>query len=79
MNVLEGAYLAWLDFREFGLSPTALNQAVVEKAGLWLDGGTIFGKSGAGFQRLNFACPRAVLKDALERLERAFHSTVFFL
>lgn len=40
-------------------------------AGLWLDAGTMFGKAGAGFQRINVACPRATLRAALKRLADA--------
>ncbi|MDR1572467.1 MAG: pyridoxal phosphate-dependent aminotransferase [Clostridiales Family XIII bacterium] len=68
----EGTYLAWMDFRGFGLSPEELDRMMVERAGLWLDGGTIFGEEGAGFQRINIACPRAALRQALERLAAAF-------
>ena len=37
---------------------------------LWLDAGNIFGKSGEGFERINAACPRSILDEALKRLER---------
>jgi len=63
----EGTYLAWLDFRELGLSANELNNAVTYKAKLWLNDGPVFGKSGSGFQRLNAACPRSILQNALER------------
>lgn len=66
----EGTYLLWLDCRGLGLSAEELEKAVVEKAGLWLDGGGMFGPCGEGFQRINIACPRAVLSQALERLSR---------
>ena len=68
----EGTYLIWLDFRGLGLSTEELERFIVEKARLWLDGGTMFGPSGAGFQRVNIACPRSVLAEAMERLEKAF-------
>jgi cystathionine beta-lyase len=42
---------------------------IVEKAGLWLDKGEIFGEAGNGFERLNFACPRSVLERALSKLK----------
>lgn len=67
----EGTYLLWLDFRSFGMKERELEEFIAHKAGLWLDGGTMFGKTGAGFQRVNAACPRATLKLALEKLERA--------
>lgn len=72
MTELEGTYLVWLDFREYGLSDTKLNQRIVHKAGLWLDRGDMFGKGGAGFQRINIACPRSTLEEALEKLVLAF-------
>ena len=49
----------------------ALNDLVVNKAKLWLDGGYIFGKGGAQFQRVVLACPRQTLEQALLRLEKA--------
>jgi cystathionine beta-lyase len=70
----EGTYLAWLDFRAYGLTPKELDRLMTEKAGLWLDGGTIFGAEGAGFQRVNFACPRSVLAQALAQIKEAVDS-----
>lgn len=64
----EGTYLVWLDFRELGLSEAALEQRIVHEAKLWLDGGGMFGAGGAGFQRINAACPRRLLREALERI-----------
>ncbi|MCD7854420.1 MAG: pyridoxal phosphate-dependent aminotransferase [Clostridiales bacterium] len=67
----EGTYLLWLDFRELGLTKPELKDLIINKAGLWLDRGEIFGKSGEGFERINIACPREVLKEALKKLEKA--------
>ncbi|MBO5303909.1 MAG: pyridoxal phosphate-dependent aminotransferase [Lachnospiraceae bacterium] len=72
MAELEGTYLVWLDFRAYDLCPYELNKRVVEEAGLWLDSGEMFGTGGCGFQRINIACPRSVLAQALERLKMAF-------
>jgi len=47
---------------------------MLEKARLYLDEGCIFGPEGAGFERVNIACPRAVLEDALIRLKNAVRS-----
>lgn len=71
MRKPEGTYLVWLDCRGLGRTERELEELIVQKAGLWLDAGTIFGKSGAGFQRINVACPRATLRAALERLADA--------
>ncbi len=69
----EGTYLPWVDFSHLQLGVQELERFVIEKAKLWLDGGTLFGKSGAGFQRFNIAAPRAVVRQALEQLEAAMH------
>lgn len=68
---LEGTYLVWLDFRGTGLSGDELEKLIIHKAKLWLDSGNIFGESGRGFQRINVACPRSVLKKALTRIKDA--------
>jgi cystathionine beta-lyase len=67
----EGTYLAWLDFRALRLSDKELENLIIHKAKLWLDGGTMFGSGGSGFQRINIACPRATLEKALLQLEAA--------
>ena len=72
MTELEGTYLIWLDFRQYGLSDMELNRQIIYNAKLWLDAGNIFGITGQGFQRMNIACPRSVLAEALNRLASAF-------
>jgi len=73
MIVPEGTYLVWLDFRRLGLGSAELENLVIEEAGLWLDSGTMFGDSGKGFQRINVACPRSILDQALKQLAYAVH------
>lgn len=68
----EGTYLLWLDFSAYGLLQDELDGRIVKNAKLWLSGGTSFGQDGKGFQRINVACPRATLAEALNRLEKAF-------
>lgn len=70
----EGTYLVWLDCSELGITGEELDQFIVDKAGLWLDGGSMFGPSGAAFQRVNIACPRATLQLALDKLKTAVDS-----
>jgi aminotransferase/cystathionine beta-lyase len=65
---LEGTYLQWLDFRAWGLKPEELEKFMTEKAYWFTDEGYSFGEEGSGFERLNLACPTAVLQEALERL-----------
>lgn len=70
----EGTYLLWLDFKALKLSHEELEDLIVNKAKLWLDGGKMFGESGSGFQRINVACPRKILTEALVRLETAVNN-----
>ena len=67
----EGTYLVWMDFRGLGIAEKNLKDFVENQAGLWLDGGKMFGESGIGFQRINVACPRKTLEKALTQLESA--------
>ncbi|MDO8577849.1 MAG: MalY/PatB family protein [Dehalococcoidales bacterium] len=79
----EGTYLVWLDCRKLarlpkspgdgvqGMSTKKLRDFFIKKAKVGLEDGTIFGPEGSGFQRMNIACPRATLKEALGRIERA--------
>lgn len=69
----EGTYLLWLDFRELNLTEEELEDLIINKAKLWLDGGTMFGVEGLGFQRINIACPRKILEQALEQLVQAIN------
>ena len=66
---IEGTYLVWLDFHKTGLSAEELDRRIILNAKLWLDSGKIFGKCGEGFQRINVACPRSILKEALDRIK----------
>jgi cystathionine beta-lyase len=67
----EGTYLVWLDCRDLGLDKWELKELMLEKAGVFLDEGFIFGPEGEGFERVNIACPRTILAEALERIRNA--------
>jgi cysteine-S-conjugate beta-lyase len=67
----EATYLVWLDCRKLGLNNEALRKFFIEKANVGLNNGPDFGPGGEGFQRLNLACPRAILHEALLRIEQA--------
>lgn len=67
----QGTYLVWLDFSGLNLNEEALEDLITHKANLWLDGGTMFGSEGEGFQRINIACPRSILEQAFKQLEKA--------
>lgn len=70
----EGTYLVWLDFRKLGLDRASLKRLLREKAKVALDDGFIFGSAeGEGFERINIACPRSILEEALNKIEFAIH------
>jgi len=70
----EGTYLALLDCRVLGMNQEALDNFFLRKAGVLFDEGTIFGEELRGFERMNLACPRSTLREALERIERAVNA-----
>jgi len=67
----EGTYLAWLDCRNMGIPNGDPCAFFLDRAKVALNDGAAFGQPGRGFVRLNFACPRALLTDGLERMRRA--------
>lgn len=67
---MEGTYLLWIDMRKLGLSEEEKSELLYKKAFVFGDTGTVFGPGGEGFERINLACPRWVLKEAFERLEK---------
>lgn len=67
---LEGTYLMWLDLRGYGFSERELERKMLG-AHLFLDEGYIFGQPGAGYERINIACPPRVLGEALARFKTA--------
>ncbi|MBS4021342.1 MAG: pyridoxal phosphate-dependent aminotransferase [Dethiobacter sp.] len=69
----EGTYLAWIDCRELKMETQELEKFFLS-AGVFLNQGYAFGPGGAGFIRLNLACPRSTLEEALQRIERAIIS-----
>ncbi len=70
----EGTYLVWMDFRSLNMSDEELRTFMLEKTKVALDDGYIFGPGGSGFQRINIATPRMILKQGLERIENAVKS-----
>ncbi|ODG90967.1 MULTISPECIES: PatB family C-S lyase [Bacillaceae] len=71
MRVTEATYLGWLDFRGLGLRGDQLNEFMINDAKLGLNEGRGFGINGDGFMRLNYACTRKTLEEAMKRLEKA--------
>lgn len=64
----EGTYLAWLDCRQSGIQGNPC-EFFIQQARVGFNDGATFGRGGEGFVRLNFACTRLVLSQALERMK----------
>jgi cystathionine beta-lyase len=73
MTMMEATYLAWLDCRKAGI-PEKPYDFFLKEAKVALNDGSEFGRGGGGFVRLNFACPRATLTEALDRMAAALRS-----
>lgn len=67
----QASFLVWLDCRALGLGHAELLRLFVDRARLALNDGAMFGAEGEGFMRMNVAAPRAVIREALDRLARA--------
>ena len=67
----QASFLVWLDCRKLGLEQKDLVDLFINKAGLALNDGAMFGPGGEGYMRLNIACPRSLLATALSQLKSA--------
>ena len=70
---LEGTYLVWVDVSAAcsvnGGFVAAYCDHLLQQTGVWLNPGTMYGPvSGEGYLRINIACPRSLLMEALERI-----------
>ena len=70
-SVPDATYLVWLDCRALGMDDETLKEFMIRKAKLGLNPGSSFTRSLTGFMRLNAACPRSVIKKAMEQLRDA--------
>ena len=70
MTKMEATYLAWLDCRETGIPGNPFD-FFLKEAKVALNDGVTFGRGVEGFVRLNFACPRKILTEALDRMSCA--------
>ena len=68
----EATYMMWLDFNGFGLSEEELWLKMTRGAELGLNRGKEFGQEGSGFFRINLACPRSTVEEAMRRLYSEF-------
>ena len=67
----EGTYLMWLDFSALGMTKEELSMFMQKDAKIALDDGFWFGENGAGFERMNIACPRYMVEEGMKRIENA--------
>lgn len=72
----EGTYLALIDCRALGMPQHELDDFFLRRARVYFDSGSWFGEEAVGFERINLACPRKTLAEALERIERAIRGLV---
>ena len=71
VSPLEGTYLPWVDIKATGMTSQAYADHLLKETNVWVNPGTMYGKeSGEGYIRLNIACPKALLTEALERIVR---------
>lgn len=66
---LQGTYLVWINCEVTGMKSDILAQILKNEYKVWLSPGTIYGKGGENFLRLNLACPRSRLQEALNRMK----------
>ena len=71
MHMPEGTYLIWLDCSGLGMDTRSRREFLLNEAKIWTHSGSVFGSEGDEFERLNAACPRPVLEEALNRLKEA--------
>jgi cystathionine beta-lyase len=67
----EGTYLVWLDCSGLGVPAGETDAFFIDQAHLWLDAGSLFGAHSERFERMNIACPRATLEQALDLIAHA--------
>ncbi|WP_027128576.1 MalY/PatB family protein [Fusobacterium perfoetens] len=67
----EGTYLMWLDFNNIGIPQDKIQSFLINEARVAMNEGGSFGENGKGFGRLNVACPRYMVEEAMERIEKA--------
>lgn len=66
---MEGTYLAWVDISATGMTSDALTDKMLAEARVQVNSGTMYGReAGEGYIRINLACPRAQLQEALRRM-----------
>ena len=68
----EATYLLWVNFKGLGLTHEQLSEKLIKEAHLGLNDGKAFGTAGDNFMRINLACPRSTVEEAMHRIEKCF-------
>ena len=68
----QATYMMWLDFNGYGLSEEELWHKMTQEANLGFNRGKDFGEAGSGFFRINLACPRTTVEEAMRCLKAVF-------
>lgn len=68
----EATYLLWMDWSGLGLPAKELERINRQEARLFFDEGYVFGQQGECFERWNLACPTRYVREALERMKKAY-------
>lgn len=63
----DGTYLLWIDAGALGLNAKGMQRFMNAEAKVAFNEGSVFGDEGAGYVRINCACPRSILEEALRR------------
>lgn len=72
---LEGTYLVWVDHSALGISTDEFFNRLLDEGHVWVSAGTMYGpQTGEGFIRINIACPRSQLNEALRRIASVVNS-----
>lgn len=71
VTMLEGTYLAWVDFSAYGKPSEAIEEELATNHHVWLNAGKMYGDDSDHFMRINMACPRARLEEGLSRIKAA--------
>lgn len=74
----EATYLVWIDVRDYGYSSEQISERMLNEAKVFIEEGTAFGEEGAGYIRMNVACPFDLLKEGLNRMARVLNEEVAY-
>lgn len=71
---LEGTYLAWIDCSALGKTSSQVTELLLKQGSLKVNNAEMYGETETCFIRLNLACPRALLRQGLDRIRETFQS-----